>query len=382
MNILANIARVASATTGTGALTLGSAATGGLTFAQAGVANGDVVSYAIEDYDASGAITAREVGAGTYSSAGPTLARTTIYNSSNGGAAIDCSGRQYVLITALKEDFTSLAAALAATSSLAGAAFALASDGADDPMPIPGPKGADGTSGATGAQGPAGPALYFLAEDGQEGERGATGLTGAQGSQGERGPPGVDGDPGEDGIMGPPGLRGADGATGAQGPMGPALWFLAEDGVDGDRGPPGATGATGAPGGGGGGSATTVEVNLGSAPNAYFQGKFTITDAAISPTSKVLCWQAPGPYTGKGTRADEADAAPVSVIAVEPGTGSAVVKWQTPPMVVMNSLPTAGGQPASAIVPGLKDLQAIGLRPAKRIGRVRGNVKFSYTVFA
>jgi hypothetical protein len=164
--------------------------------------------------------------------------------------------------------------------------------------------------------------------------------------------------------------------------MGPALYFLAEDGVDGDRGPPGATGAQGPAGGGGGGSATTVEVNLGAAPNAYWTGKFTITDAGILATSKVLCWQAPGPYTGKGTRADEAEAAPVSVIAVEPASGSAVVKWQTPPMVILQPMAETGGQPASAIVPGLKDPQAIANGPAKRIGRVRGNVKFSYTVFA
>jgi hypothetical protein len=135
-----------------------------------------------------------------------------------------------------------------------------------------------------------------------------------------------------------------------------------------------------ASGGGGGSSATTVEVDLGSP--AKWTGKFTITDAAISASSKVLCWQAPGPYTGKGTRADEAELQPVSVLSVEPGTGSAVVKWQTPPMIVLQHRASAGGQPASAIVPGLKDANSVAGGPVRRVGMVRGNVKFSYMVLA
>lgn len=127
-------------------------------------------------------------------------------------------------------------------------------------------------------------------------------------------------------------------------------------------------------------TATTVEVDLGS--TAKFAGKFTITDASIGATSKVMVWQAPGPYTGKGTRADEAELQPVSIISVEPAAGSAVVKWQTPPIVVNEQAPRMGGQPASAIIPGAKDPAAVGPGPARRIGRVRGNVKFSYAIFA
>lgn len=124
-------------------------------------------------------------------------------------------------------------------------------------------------------------------------------------------------------------------------------------------------------------SATTVEVNLGSA--AVWTGKFTITDAAISGTSKVLCWQAPGPYTGKGTRADEAELQPVSVIAVEPGSGSAVVKWQTPPMLSESTIPTIGWNSTLAATTNRnRDYQTT----AMRIGKVRGNIKFSYTVMA
>lgn len=103
-NILANIAKMDSATTGTGTLTLGAAVTGYLTFANAGVTNGQVVTYAIEDYDVSGNIIAREVGAGTYSSTGPTLTRDTVYSSTNAGAKINCSGLQYVFVSLAKED--------------------------------------------------------------------------------------------------------------------------------------------------------------------------------------------------------------------------------------------------------------------------------------
>jgi hypothetical protein len=132
--------------------------------------------------------------------------------------------------------------------------------------------------------------------------------------------------------------------------------------------------------GGGSPSATTVEVDFGSTP--VWSGKFTITDAAISATSKVLCWQAPGPYTGKGARADEAEMQPVEVIAVEPGSGSAVVKWQTPPMLVeINAIgrlaPNFGGGTAANSGTN-RDI----LTKVNRLGKVRGNVKFSYLVLS
>lgn len=136
-----------------------------------------------------------------------------------------------------------------------------------------------------------------------------------------------------------------------------------------------------ASGGGGGSSATTVEVSLGT-PKCC--GRFTITDAAISSTSKVMCWQAPGPYTGKGTRADEAEAQPVQVIAVSPATGSAVVYWQTPPVVVMKQ-ETRGSpklNPAGATFDRLMNQRTPVMLAPTRIGKIRGNVKFSYVVFS
>lgn len=123
---------------------------------------------------------------------------------------------------------------------------------------------------------------------------------------------------------------------------------------------------------------TTVEVDLGSA--LIFQGSFLITDGSIVTTSKVLCWQAPGPYTGKGTRADEAAMQPVNVVAVEPLAGSARVRWETPPCYTQQPRVAEGA--LEGLVVARPELGRFfpGVSLA-RIGRVRGNVKFSYVVF-
>ncbi len=102
MGKVANRARMTTATTGTGTLTLGSAVGGYATFAEAGISNGDVVSYAIvEGSDF-------EVGLGTYTSSGTTLARTTVLLSKIGGTAgtskMNLTGTAHVFVTALAED--------------------------------------------------------------------------------------------------------------------------------------------------------------------------------------------------------------------------------------------------------------------------------------
>jgi hypothetical protein len=94
---LANRAKMSTATTGTGTLTLGSAVAGYQSFADAGVANGDVVRYVIEDGNN------WEIGQGTYTSSGTTLSRTVL-ESSNSDTAISLSGSATVLITAAAED--------------------------------------------------------------------------------------------------------------------------------------------------------------------------------------------------------------------------------------------------------------------------------------
>jgi hypothetical protein len=90
---LYNLARVTTATTGTGTMTLGPAVVGYLSFADAGVQNGDVVYYAIKDGSNS------EIGRGTYASSGATLTRDTVYESTSAGSKINLSGTAEVFIT-------------------------------------------------------------------------------------------------------------------------------------------------------------------------------------------------------------------------------------------------------------------------------------------
>lgn len=93
---LFNRARMSTATTGTGTVTLGSAVSGYQTFAASGVVNGDIVSYCIEDG------TAWEVGTGTYTSVGTTLSRTLIQSST--GSLLTLTGAAQIFVTALASD--------------------------------------------------------------------------------------------------------------------------------------------------------------------------------------------------------------------------------------------------------------------------------------
>lgn len=97
-----NLARMTTSTTGTGTLTLGSAVSGFLSFADAGVSDGDVITYAITDGAAS------EIGRGTYTASGTTLARTTVLASTNSNSAINLSGSAQVMVTMAAEDINSV----------------------------------------------------------------------------------------------------------------------------------------------------------------------------------------------------------------------------------------------------------------------------------
>jgi hypothetical protein len=95
---LHNLARMTTATTGTGNITLGAAVSGYLTFAQAGVADGETVPYGIKDGASS------EVGTAPYTASGTLLATRNVTRSTNGNAAISLSGAAEVFITPRAED--------------------------------------------------------------------------------------------------------------------------------------------------------------------------------------------------------------------------------------------------------------------------------------
>lgn len=96
-----NRAKMTTTTTGSGTVTLGSASNGFQSFADAGVSDGDVVQYVIED----GANF--EIGTGSYSSSGTSLTRTPS-ESSNSNSAISLSGNATVSITAVADDLNRL----------------------------------------------------------------------------------------------------------------------------------------------------------------------------------------------------------------------------------------------------------------------------------
>lgn len=109
---LYNLARVSTATVGTGTLTLGAAVSGYLTFALAGVVNADVVDYAIKDGANS------EHGTGTYTSGTLQLTRT-VTKSTNANALISLSGSAEVFISPRAETLND--ATLFTTGTLADA---------------------------------------------------------------------------------------------------------------------------------------------------------------------------------------------------------------------------------------------------------------------
>ena len=96
MVTLVNRAKVATASVGTGTITLGAAEGGYQTFADAGVVDANVVRYTIEDAGA------WEIGSGTYTASGTTLTRTL--DESSTGSLLNLTGEAVVFVTAAAED--------------------------------------------------------------------------------------------------------------------------------------------------------------------------------------------------------------------------------------------------------------------------------------
>lgn len=129
-NTIANLARMYTETTGTGTLTLTTAVPGFNTFADAGVASGSTITYAIYCGPH------REIGQGVYTASGLTLTRGTVYSSTNGGAKISLTGRSEVFISPAKEDFdsfltTATAAATYREKLTANRTYYVRTDGSD-----------------------------------------------------------------------------------------------------------------------------------------------------------------------------------------------------------------------------------------------------------
>lgn len=101
MPVYVNRAHVATTTTGTGTITLGTAVPGFQTFGAAGLVDGQTVSYTIEDTG-----NAWEVGTGVYSSTGPTLTRTLVQSSS--GALLNLTGQARVYVIQSADNMTNL----------------------------------------------------------------------------------------------------------------------------------------------------------------------------------------------------------------------------------------------------------------------------------
>lgn len=129
MATLYNRARVYTATTGTGTLTLGSAVPGYATFAESGAANGVEVSYTLEDGRDF------EIGRGTYSFPANTLTRATVLLSKIDGTIgtgkLSLSGRGQVFISALAEDIAAGGGGGGSVSSVFGRTGAVISEAGD-----------------------------------------------------------------------------------------------------------------------------------------------------------------------------------------------------------------------------------------------------------
>lgn len=96
---LANISAMSvTGTPGTGTITLNAALSSYITFADAGVVDGDIVTYMAKDG------TAREIGTATYTASGTTLSSRSVLNSTNSNAAVSLTSAAEIYLTAAAQD--------------------------------------------------------------------------------------------------------------------------------------------------------------------------------------------------------------------------------------------------------------------------------------
>jgi hypothetical protein len=115
---LLNRARMSTATTGTGTVTLGSAVTKYLTFSEAGAVNATTYPYVIEDGNDF------EQGIGTYTSSGTTFSRDTVTVSKIAGTAgtskMNLSGTAEIFLTPRAADIGSVTSVASGTGLTGG----------------------------------------------------------------------------------------------------------------------------------------------------------------------------------------------------------------------------------------------------------------------
>ena len=110
---LFDLVKMATATTGTGTITLGSAVGSFRSFATAGVPDGSTVRYAIADPGL--APTQREWGTGDYTASGTTLTR--VLGGSSTGSLLTLTGAAHVAIAPMVEDFAHFSASVRGATS-------------------------------------------------------------------------------------------------------------------------------------------------------------------------------------------------------------------------------------------------------------------------
>jgi len=290
MGKLYNLARMSTATVGTGTITLGSAVPGFLTFAGAGVSNGDVVSYAVADGANS------EIGTGTYTSAGTTLTRA-VNKSTNGNAAISLSGTAQVFITPRAEDLNTTPTTQVFTSG--SGTYTTPAGVLWLEVELIGGGGGGGAGGTGGNSGAAGTATTFGTLTGNGGSGGNVGGAGGTGGAASGGYDNQTGGSGQAAyIAGATALQGGSGGNGIYGGTASGGNGLIAAGT--------AAASSGA--GGGGGTATVNGQNAGTGGGAGGSVKAIIGSPAAAYAYTVGSGGAGGTI-GTGAQAGSAGAA-------------------------------------------------------------------------